>query len=194
MSIRIGHLFGVGRMQKTMRRIASAVAVVVMMVATVLGGAPVASATNSAVPGAFKWVNARTGKCMAVSGGVMAAGTPIIQWDCNGNIDQYWLEVDYSGDLIFSVFRSAKDSGFCLAVPHDTTQRGVQLIIWPCGGQLGQYWDPIPVQLGSGVRWLLNNLGTNKFAAVSHGLPDRGVPVIQWDATGDLSQYWYPQY
>lgn len=157
---------------------------------------PAAASTNgdAAVPGAFTWVNAKTGKCMAVSGGVMASGTPVIQWDCNGNIDQYWLAVDYSDSHIFSVFRSAKDSTFCLAVPHDTTQVGVQLIIWPCGGQSGQFWDPIPVQLGSGVRWLLNNYGSGRFAAVSGGLPDRGTPIIQWNATGNLDQYWFPRY
>lgn len=181
----------VGRMPSTRRRIASIVAVAGLAASAVLGGAATASA---AVPGAFTWVNAKTGKCMAVSGGVMTGGTPVIQWGCNGNIDQYWLEVDYSGAEIYSEFRSAKDPRFCLAVPHDTTQRGVQLIIWPCGGQLGQFWDPVPVQLGSGVRWLLHNFGTGKYAAVSGGLPDPDVPIIQWDATGNLDQYWFPRY
>jgi hypothetical protein len=179
---------------RTKRRIASALAAAGLVAATLLGGAATAAAADTAVPGAFTWVNAKSGKCMAVSGGAMTAGTPVIQWACNGNIDQYWEEVDYSGDEIFTEFRSAKDRDFCLAVPHDTTQIGVQLIIWPCGLQFGHLWDPIPVRLGSGVRWLLHNYVTDKFAAVSQGRTDRGAPVIQWNATGDLSQYWFPRY
>lgn len=144
------------------------------------------------VLGTYTWANSVSGKCLAVSGGVMANGTPVIQWPCNGNPDQSWEVNDISqGNTDYQLFRSGKNRAFCLAVPGSSTAPNTQLIIWNCNGNPDQYWDPIYVSTSRGGRWVMENFATEQVAAVAGSSTADGARVVQWPYTANWDQYWY---
>jgi hypothetical protein len=71
-------------------------------------------------------------KCLDVSGGGSADGTPIIFWSCHGGDNQKWAVVP-SG-LIRSI------NGKCLDVSGGVSANGTPIILWSCHGGENQNW------------------------------------------------------
>ncbi|MGY3453440.1 hypothetical protein ACVILH_005782 [Bradyrhizobium sp. USDA 4353] len=69
---------------------------------------------------------------MDVSGGTMADGTAVIQWNCTGAANQTWSYDDTTG-----MIRSMQDPHYCLD-NNGTYGDGAQLIIWTCTGNNNQ--------------------------------------------------------
>ncbi|CAM5658316.1 hypothetical protein HS99_0001465 [Kitasatospora aureofaciens] len=74
------------------------------------------------------------GKCLDVTGGATANGTPVELWDCNGGANQQWTPQP-DGTL-----KSAQ-SGRCLDDPAFATANGTRLEIWDCNGGSNQQWQ-----------------------------------------------------
>jgi hypothetical protein len=78
-------------------------------------------------------INARTGKCLDISGGSGVSGTKVQLWTCLGNGAQQW-------QLVNGTLRNPS-SGKCLDADGWGTANGTQLIIWDCGNaQSNQTW------------------------------------------------------
>ena len=124
-----------------MRRLLPITAVLVFLSA--LFGAPAAAADDEAMI-FHPWYAAQDNytKCMAVSGGVMANGSKVIQWPCNPNSpEHYWSRIPLLTDNGYYLIRNKKNSNFCLSVPNNWKSPDVQLIIWTCQNAPGQLWD-----------------------------------------------------
>ncbi|CCE12076.1 conserved exported hypothetical protein [Bradyrhizobium sp. STM 3843] len=77
-------------------------------------------------------INRSSSLCMDVNGGTMADGTAVIQWSCNGGVNQTWSYDDQTG-----MIRSMADPHYCLD-NNGTYGDGAQLIIWTCTGNNNQ--------------------------------------------------------
>ncbi|WP_315728153.1 MULTISPECIES: jacalin-like lectin [unclassified Bradyrhizobium] len=93
--------------------------------------APVSSGT-APTRQALRLVNRSSSLCMDVSGGTIADGTAVIQWSCNGGVNQTWSYDDQTG-----MIRSMADPHYCLD-NNGTYGDGAQLIIWTCTGNNNQ--------------------------------------------------------
>ncbi len=85
--------------------------------------------STSAGPRRTDWSpgrSSRSGRCLDVTGGATASGTPIQLYDCNGNAAQVWTQ-QANGTLI------NPNSGKCLTSPAGSTTNGTQLVIDTCG-------------------------------------------------------------
>ncbi|MGX2998891.1 RICIN domain-containing protein [Streptomyces sp. JNUCC 64] len=83
---------------------------------------------------AYFMQNQYSGKCMGV-GSSLANGAGVIQYTCNGAVDEKWW---YSNGVFRNVY-----SGKCLGVGSSTTP-GKQLIQWTCNGATDQLWAYSP--------------------------------------------------
>jgi hypothetical protein len=78
-------------------------------------------------------------KCVDVSGGAPAPGTPLVIQACNGALSQQWEPTaDAAGARLVG-------TNLCLDVPNGTNQLGTQLIVWTCWGGYPQQWDALVV-------------------------------------------------
>jgi hypothetical protein len=124
-----------------MRRLLPITAVLVFLSA--LFGTTTATADEDAMI-FHPWYNAKDNyaRCMAVSGGVMANGTKVIQWPCNPNSpEHYWSRIPLLTDNGYYLIRNKKNPNFCLSVPNNWISPNVQLTIWTCQNAPGQLWD-----------------------------------------------------
>ena len=72
------------------------------------------------------------GKCMDVTNGGTADGTPVILFQCHGGTNQVWIPT--GGKLVNPV------SGKCLDVPGSVAAQGTKLDIATCSNASGQTW------------------------------------------------------
>src|SRR5215472_18557620 len=89
------------------------------------------------VPGTAKaaqfntWANP-DGLCMGVQGGNMTPGTAIIDWTCDGSLNQLWTADPFSGATGAYLLRNAANPTECLSVFQKETTMRAPLVIWPC--------------------------------------------------------------
>ncbi|WP_223146352.1 RICIN domain-containing protein [Streptomyces apricus] len=78
-----------------------------------------------------QWVNQRSGKCMDVTDGVNADGTPVQQWDCTRTNGMYWK---VTGGIPAPVPTSvvSRIGGRCLDVAGGSTTAGARIQIYHC--------------------------------------------------------------
>lgn len=81
-------------------------------------------------------------KCMGVGGGSTSAGAAVVEWDCNGHLDQQWLYLATGGYAngwpVYNIVNL--NSGQCLGVQGGSTALGAQVVQWPCNGHPDQEW------------------------------------------------------
>ncbi|GGQ06501.1 hypothetical protein GCM10010266_32490 [Streptomyces griseomycini] len=73
------------------------------------------------------------GKCLDVTSGGTADGTPVQLWDCNGAAARQWV-VTAARDIVNP--RADK----CLDVTGNSPADGTRLQIWTCTGGANQKW------------------------------------------------------
>jgi Ricin-type beta-trefoil lectin domain/Vacuolar protein sorting-associated protein 62 len=123
-----------------------------------------------------------SGRCVDVSGGSAASGTPVIQWDCTGTQNQMF-EAVYQDDGSFMI--KAQHSGKCLDVQGASTAGGAPVIQWDCLGGANQKFTQVWQEDGS---YLLKAKHSNKCLDVNGGSTANGVTLIQWDCAGSPNQ------
>ncbi|WP_035701429.1 RICIN domain-containing protein, partial [Glycomyces tenuis] len=79
-----------------------------------------------------------SGKCADVVNGSTDDGAELIQYDCNGGLNQRW-QLQPSGDGHYQVV--AQHSGKCMDVSDASTANNAPVIQWPCNGQANQQWQ-----------------------------------------------------
>jgi len=156
------------------RKLAVALAVAAAIVAVAVP----ANASSGEFP---RWINVSSQLCMGASGGKMTAGTPIIQWWCNGNDDQYWSWT-FAEEGDYQPLLNNKDNNKCLDVLGSSSDAGAKLILADCNGSDSQRWAHFnePVLGGS----LLKNKHSGLVIGTSGGNRSIGTPLIQWPWSG----------
>lgn len=105
------------------------------------------------VPGTAKATQFNTwmtpdGLCMGVQGGNMTPGTAVIDWTCDGSLNQLWALDGNSGAPGSWLFRNAANTTECLSVFQMETTMRAPLVIWPCKDQSNnqdQRWTIAPL-------------------------------------------------
>ncbi|MFB8085460.1 RICIN domain-containing protein [Streptomyces sp. NPDC055992] len=126
--------------------------------------------------GARALVGRQSGRCLDVSGGSSANGTPVILWDCWGGAPQQWT-VGSDGTV--------RAFGKCLEVTGGAAARdnGAGIGLWDCWG-------------GANQRWTLNSDGTLRnpnsgrcLEAAGQGTAN-GTRIQLWDCWGGENMKW----
>jgi len=102
--------------------------------------------TAAPAPQPVHIVNRASGLCMDVYQGVMADGTNVDEWTCNGGTNQLWSYDDTTG-----MIRSMDDPHYCLD-NGGTYADGATLMVWTCSGNNNQRFKLDPTTGAIGVR------------------------------------------
>lgn len=81
--------------------------------------------------------------CLDVSGGVVANGTKVQLWQCNGTPAQKW-------QMVNGVLHSGLNYNYCLDISGGNLSSGTNLWLWPCNGTAAQ-------------NFIYNSFGNNGF-------------------------------
>jgi uncharacterized protein (DUF1800 family) len=134
--------------------------------------------------GAYELVARHSGKCLDVSGVSMDDGAPVIQWTCNGGLNQRWT-LQPAADGYYNVV--AGHSGKMLDVTGVSTDDGARVIQWPSNSGQNQQW--LPQAVGGGY-YTLTVRHSGKALDISGVSTDDGAPAIQWTPNGGTNQQW----
>jgi Ricin-type beta-trefoil lectin domain len=86
-------------------------------------------------------INVNSGKCMGVSGGSLSAGATIVQWTCDGSLNQYWRLGGPDGAYAYDTLIN-DNSGMCVGISGNSTSEGAKLVQWACDGNYDKQWIP----------------------------------------------------
>src|SRR5881394_1773986 len=78
-----------------------------------------------------------SGKCLDLDGGNPADGTPIIQWDCHGGVNQQW-RLTLMGRGYYAV--SVAQTGKCMGVADFSVNDGADVVELPCDFKPDRLW------------------------------------------------------
>jgi uncharacterized protein (DUF1800 family) len=145
---------------------------------------PHVDAQASTLTGAYELVARHSGKCLDVSGVSMDDGAPVIQWTCNGGLNQRWT-LQPAADGYYNVV--AGHSGKMLDVSGVSVDDGARVIQWPSNGGQNQQW--LPQAVGGGY-YTLTVRHSGKVLDISGVSTDDGAPAIQWTPNGGANQQW----
>jgi beta-glucosidase len=114
------------------------------------------------------------GKCVDVTGGDAANGTPIQLYDCNGTAAQRW-SVTPDGTL--------EALGKCLDVAGGATANGSPVQLYECNGSGAQQWEPA-------AGGTLRNPQSGRCLDATGESSANGTRLIIWDCHGGTNQRW----
>ena len=115
-------------------------------------------------------------KCMGVSGGQTANGTPVQLLTCDGTARQRWT-LGYDGQL-------RGIGGKCLTVSFSSTANRTVTELQTCTGSRAQRFDY------TAAGELRSSLDANKCVEVRGGFTADGTPIQIFDCNGTASQKW----
>ena len=134
-------------------------------------------------------INAKTGKCLAIAGGVSTDNNvPTVQFDCDQDPSRRWMLREMAGGNVYQI-RNVR-TGKCLTiaggVSHDNN---VPTLQFDCDNDRSRTWRISDVT-GGGVNQI-SNVETGKCATIAGGTStDNNVPGVQFDCDGDQSRRW----
>jgi len=155
-----------------------------VIVLCLVGGRQHLGAQAPGLAGSYELVARHSGKCLDVSGLSSDDGALVIQWTCNGGLNQRWTlqpAADGSYNLV------AGHSGKLLDVTGVSTDDGARIIQWTANGGQNQQW--LPQSVGGGY-YTLTARHSGKALDISGVSMDDGAPAIQWTPNGGANQQW----
>lgn len=146
-------------------------------------GVPKACYIKDAVPSFNQLKAVHSELCMDVPWSSKNNGTQIIQWSCQGSVNQAWRFVPM-GNNYYKVV--SKVSGKCLDVYGQSLSNGGSVVQWTCNSEDNQLF--IKEQFGSYYR--LRAKHSNLCIDVPGSLMDNGVGLVQWACHTGNNQMW----
>ena len=117
-------------------------------------------------------------RCLDVTGGSPAQGTPLQLWECNGTAAQQWRLTPH-GEL-----RSSLAPNLCLDVSNANPTPGTTVQIWECNGTAAQRWTLAGATLRSA-------LGPDLCLDVFNANTSPGTRIQIWQCNGSSAQSWF---
>lgn len=133
-------------------------------------------------------VNARTGKCLTIAGGVSTANNvDAVQFDCDSDPSRRWT-LQMIGGNTYRI-RNAQ-TGKCLTIAGGvSTDNNVTALQFECDNDPSRTWKISDVT-GSGV-YQIRNAQTSKCLTIAGGVStDNNVLALQFSCDTDLSRRW----
>lgn len=123
-----------------------------------------------------------SGKCAGIRGSSVDAGTPLIQWPCNGARDQ-----DFQFTRVGNRFQiRAQHSNLCLAVEGNSTSGRARIVQLPCTNGDNRLWQ----RRGSGRNVSLRSERSGMCMGVASGSQDNGAEIVQMPCRDSRRQSW----
>jgi len=148
------------------------------------------SALAQAADGEVMLVNAKTGKCLTIAGGVSAANSlETVQYDCDTDPSRRW-RLGATDDA--SVFQARNlQTGKCLTIAGGvSTDNNVPAVQYDCDAHPSRYWHF--EQIGGGSAYELRNTQTDKCLTIAGGVSaDNNITGVQYECDRDGSRTWY---
>jgi uncharacterized protein (DUF1800 family) len=155
-----------------------------LVVVSLFAGKPYVSAQGPSLAGSYELIARHSGKCLDVGGLSMDDGAPVIQWTCNGGLNERWT-LQPASDGYYNLV--AGHSGKLLDVTGVSTDDGARLVQWPSNGGQNQQW--LPKSVGDGY-YTLTARHSGKVVDVAGASTADGAPAIQWTPNGGENQEW----
>jgi hypothetical protein len=133
-------------------------------------------------------VNAKTGKCLTIAGGVSSANNvDSVQFDCDADPSRRWVLNEIGGDVY--QIRNVQ-TGKCLTIAGgESTDNNVPALQFNCDSHPSRTWRINDVT-GSGINQI-RNVQTNKCLTIAGGESTaNNVPALQFNCDGDQSRRW----
>jgi cytolethal distending toxin subunit A len=134
-------------------------------------------------------VNARTGKCLTIAGGVSTDNNvDAVQFDCDSDPSRRWTLNQMSGGSIYQI-KNVK-TGKCLTIAGGvSTDNNVTALQFDCDSDPSRTWRISDVT-GSGV-YQIRNVQTGKCLTIAGGVStDNNVRALQFSCDTDPSRRW----
>ena len=134
-------------------------------------------------------VNAQTGKCLTIAGGVSTANNvESVQFDCDSDPSRRWMLREISGGNIYQI--KNVQTGKCLTIAGGvSTDDNVTALQFDCDSDPSRTWRISDVT-GSGVNQI-RNVQTNKCLTIAGGVStDNNVRALQFSCDADPSRRW----
>ena len=157
----------------------------------ILGLFYAASAVTYAAPvtNEVMLVNAKTGKCLTIAGGVSPDNNvPTVQFDCDDDPSRRWILTEMSGGNIYQI--KNVQTRKCLTIAGGvSTDNNVPALQFDCDSHPSRTWRITDVT-GSGVNQI-RNVQTSKCVTIAGGeSQENNVPGLQFNCDTDLSRRW----
>jgi len=133
-------------------------------------------------------VNAKTGKCATIAGGVSTDNNvESVQFDCDSDPSRRWKLNEMSSGIY--QIRNVQ-TGKCLTIAGGvSTDNNVTALQFDCDSHPSRTWRISDVT-GSGV-YQLRNVQTNKCLTIAGGTSDaNNLRTLQFNCDSDLSRRW----
>jgi hypothetical protein len=134
-------------------------------------------------------VNAKTGKCLTIAGGVSTDNNvEAVQFDCDRDRSRRWTLRQMGGSNIYQI-RNVQ-TGKCLTIAGGvSTDNNVTALQFNCDSDPSRTWRVSDVT-GSGI-YQIRNVQTNKCLTIAGGVStDNNVTALQFNCDADLSRRW----
>jgi cytolethal distending toxin subunit A len=133
-------------------------------------------------------VNAKTGKCATIAGGVSTDNNvESVQFDCDRDLSRRWMLNETTGNIY--TIRNVQ-TGKCLTIAGGvSTDNNVVALQFDCDSHPSRTWR-IDDVTGSGINQI-RNVQTGKCLTIAGGTsPDNNIRAVQFDCDNDLSRRW----
>jgi cytolethal distending toxin subunit A len=140
------------------------------------------------VPNEMMFINAKTGKCVTIAGGVSHDNNvPSVQFECDSDPSRRWMLNQMASD-IYQI--KNVQTGKCLTIAGgESTDNNVPAVQFDCDSHPSRTWR-IDDVTGSGI-YQLRNVRTNKCLTIAGGEnPNNNVPTLQFNCDTDQSRRW----
>jgi cytolethal distending toxin subunit A len=134
-------------------------------------------------------VNAKTGKCLTIAGGVSTDNNvEAVQFDCDNHPSRSWTLKEMTGGNIYQI--KNVQTGKCLTIAGGvSTDNNVTALQFDCDSHPSRTWRISDVT-GSGV-YQIRNVQTSKCLTIAGGeSTDNNVKALQFDCDSHPSRTW----
>ena len=137
----------------------------------------------------FEIVNRQSSKVLDVTGGSLANGTAIQQYDWLGNANQQWQLVSVGSHYVIVNVQSGKVLDVSGGSSPQALQNGATIQQWNWLDGANQQWNLVQVP-GSEQYYEIVNVQSSKVLSVVDGSTANGAAIQQWDWLNGASQQW----
>jgi len=133
-------------------------------------------------------VNAKTGKCLTIAGGVSTDNNvEAVQFDCDADPSRRWKLNQIGGD-VYQIRNEQTHK--CLTIAGGvSTENNVTALQFDCDSHPSRTWRISDVT-GSGI-YQIRNVQTNKCLTIAGGTStNNNVTALQFNCDADLSRRW----
>jgi hypothetical protein len=124
-----------------------------------------------------------SGKCLDLPGGQAGDGTPAIQYDCHGGLNQQW-DIESAGDAGYRIV--SRMSGKCIGTDSGPAAVAGHIVQSKCGSSPDQLW----ALEGAGNGYALQNVANRLCLDVPGGSLANGTKLIAWACNRGINQTW----